>query len=106
MEKLVLQLEEDKIMVEARKNVLHSCTNALYLDRGAMYEIEKEAKAALVSHFSAEANTQEEEWHNNYFRCLITDLKDGWAPAPLLLDVTASQFIKDVYSTINAEVEQ
>jgi hypothetical protein len=105
MEQFVRSIQSHDITREARRNVVRMIENSLLSNKGKMIGIEKEAKANLIACFSAESNTQEDEWRAAYFARLMECLKGGHTDARLVLGETASQFVRDVAGAINAEVE-
>jgi hypothetical protein len=105
MEQFVRSIQSHDVTREARRNVVRMIENALLTNKGEMIRIEREAKANLIAHFSAESNAQEDEWRAAYFARLMERLKGGHTDARLVPGETASQFVRDVAGAINAEVE-
>jgi hypothetical protein len=105
MEQFVRSIQSHDVTREARRNVVHMVETSLLNNKGEMIGIEKEAKANLLAHFSAESNAQEDEWQAAYFNRLMERLKGGHTDARLVPGETASQFVRDVAGAINAEVE-
>jgi hypothetical protein len=105
MEQFVRSIQSHDVTREARRNVVCMIENSLLTNKGEMIGIEKEAKANLITRFSAESNAQEDEWRAAYFAQLMERLKGGHTDARLIPGETASQFVRDVAGAINAEVE-
>jgi hypothetical protein len=62
MEEVVRTVQEHEVTVEARRNVVWIVETGILNNQGEMVGIEREAKANLMAHFSAESNNQEDEW--------------------------------------------
>jgi hypothetical protein len=105
MEQFVRSIQSHDVTREARRNVVRMVETSLLNNKGEMIGIEREAKANLLARFSAESNTQEDEWRAAYFNRLMERLKGGHTDARLVPGETASQFVRDVAGAINAEVE-